>query len=576
MTPRHPMRPLALLAGLLTAFAVPSTAREAMPLTVPSVPTRGIVWSACTAADASTDFFPLLGDRLRCGTVSVPRDHHRPAEGSIALRVVRVAAADATKRQGALFVNPGGPGGDAGTFAVTLAAIWMHAKPDDRVHGEKKRLSDAFDLIAVIPRGMPGSTPLNCVGEFPVFRAVVIDRTPANMARFDLLQRRMADACRADPLHPYINTEQTVYDLDLVRRTLGETTFNFFGVSYGTWLGAWYGATYPDKVGRMLLDSTMDFTGSMEDNFLLTGKAEQERFDRLVVKPAIAAPTTYGWGTDEAGVRRLMTTLPYRIRVAWTGEFRSPESLKAAVTMAAWLQEDASLTQESMASRIESATFHTVAPVNLRIRDEARRMLDAVYGLLLMGLPSPMPPTSAMLAAVPCNDTAGTRDAGVWQQIVARYATDYPAAHSADVVNPCVFWAGPNAMKPPIERLARAGRILIVASEFDTLTPIGGALRMINALPTASMLVMRGHERHGVFTLTDEVCIERTGARFLLDGRVPTEQLTECHRDPSDRPNAAAPAVTRFVDAPQVKQWRDRLAKGLGREGRMVSRGAHP
>jgi pimeloyl-ACP methyl ester carboxylesterase len=573
MTPR---RSLALSAGLLTAFAVPSAAQMAAPYNVPYVPTRDIAWSACTADDASPDFFPLLGDRLRCGTVGVPRDHHRPAEGNITLRVVRVAAADATKRQGALFVNPGGPGGDAGTFAVTLAAIWMHAKPGDPVHGEKKRMADAFDLIAVIPRGMPGSTPLDCVGEFPVIRAVLLDRTAANTARFDLLQRRMADACRADPLHPYITTEQTVYDLDLVRRALGETTFNFFGVSYGTWLGAWYGATYPDKVGRMLFDSTMDFTATMEDNFLLSGKAEQERFDRLVAKPAIAAPATYGLGTSEADVRGAMTRLPYRVRFAWTGEFRSPESLKAAQAMADWLQEAPGLTRKAMAARIASAAFHPMAYVNLRIRDEARRMLYAVYGPTQMGLPSSLAPASAMMVAVPCNDTPGIRDAGIWQQTIARYAADYPAAHSADLLNPCVFWTGPNAVRPPIARLARAGRILIVASEFDTLTPIAGALNMINALPAASALVLRGHDRHGVFTLTDEACIERTGARFLLDARVPSEQLTECQVDSSARTDAGQPTVDRFTEAPKVQRWRDRLAEGLARDGRMAMRGARP
>jgi pimeloyl-ACP methyl ester carboxylesterase len=571
-----PRRSLALYAGLLTAFAVPSAAQVAAPPNAPSVPTRGIAWSACTAADARSDFFPLLRNRLRCGTVSVPRDHHRPADGNISLRVVHVAAADVTKRRGALFVNPGGPGGDAGTFAVTLAAIWMHAKPDDPVHGEKKRLSDTFDLIAVIPRGMPGSTPLNCVGEFPVFRDVTVDRSVRNMARFDLVQRRMADACRADPLHPYISTEQTVYDLDLVRRALGETTFNFFGVSYGTWLGAWYGATYPDKVGRMVFDSTMDFTGTMEENFLLTGKAEQERFDRLVVKPAVAAPVTYGWGTDEASVRQVMAGLPYRIHVAWTGEYRSPESLKAATAMADWLRDDPDLSQEAMASRIAATRFHRDDVVHLRIRDEATRMLDAVYEPPSAGLASPLPPGSAMMVAVPCNDTPGTRDAGVWQQTVARHVADYPAMHGADLVNPCVFWTGPNTVKPSIERLARAGRLLIVASEFDTLTPIAGALNMINALPTASMLVLRGHDRHGVFTLTDEACIERTSARFLLDGRVPTEQLTECHRDAIAPMGTAGPTVARFLDAPLVKRWRDRLAEGLSRDGRLAPRKARP
>jgi len=79
-----------------------------------------------------------------------------------------------------------------------------------------------------------------------------------------------------------------------------------------------------------------------------------------------------------------------------------------------------------------------------------------------------------------------------------------------------------------------------------------------------------------VFTLTDEACIERTGARFLLDGRVPSEQLTECQRDPSVPLRASSSTPTRFVDAAQVERWRDRLAEGLSRNGHLAPRGARP
>lgn len=567
------LRSLVSSAGMFAVLSCPAAAQVAAPpvYQVPSVPTQGITWSTCTEQDAEPAIHTLLGDRLRCGTVSAPRDHHRPADGEIQLRVFRVAAADAAKRQGALFVNPGGPGGDPRQFASMLAAIWMHAKPDDRVHGEKKRMADAFDLIAVVPRGMPGSAPLTCSGEFPDARSILLDRTPRNIARWDLLQRRLADACRADPLYPYISTEQTVYDLDLVRRALGESTFNYLGMSYGTWLGAWYGATYPDKVGRMLLDSSMDYTSTMEENFLLTAQAEQERFDRHVAKPAVAASALYGLGSDQAAVRGVLATMSYRVQRAWTGEYRSPESLKAALAMSEWLRIDPSLSRKAMAAHIATDTLHPDTAVNTRIRDEAARMLPAVYAPIPDDTPSPLEPMSAMLVTVPCNDTPGTRDAGIWQDTIARYAQDYPAARSGDLVNACVFWSGPNAVKPPVERLARAGRILIIASEHDTVTPVSGALRMVNALPNASLLVLRGSDRHSVFTLTDEACIERTGARFLLDGRTPTEQLTECQVDGASAPapTPSATLVTRFTDIARVQQWRDRLDRLFGQKPRL-------
>lgn len=565
------LRSLTSSAGLLAALSFPVAAQVTLSPTynVPSVPSQGVTWSTCGDEDADPAIRGLLGDRLRCGTLRAPRDHHRPDEGAIQLRLLRVAAADTAKRQGVLFVNPGGPGGDPRQFAGMLAAIWMHAKPEDPVHGEKKRMADAFDLVAVVPRGLPGSTPLTCTGDFPDVRSILLDRTPGNIARWDLLQRRLADACRADPLHPYIGTEQTVYDLDLVRRALGENKFNYFGVSYGTWLGAWYGATYPDKVGRMLLDSTMDFTSTMEENFLLTAKAEQEHFDRVVAAPAVAAPATYGLGTDTAAVRSAVSAMPYRIQRPWTGEYRSPESVLAAQAMAEWLRIDPAMTQDTMTARIAGDVLHADADVNLRVRSEANRMLDAIYAPRPGGTPSPLPPMVAMVVTVPCNDTPGTRDAGQWQATIERYAQNYPAAHGGDLLNACVFWSGPNAVKPPVERLARAGRILIVASEHDTVTPVSGALRMVNALPNASMLVLRGNTRHAVFTMTDEACVERTGARFLLDGRTPTEQLTECQSDTASAPAPSVPPITRFTDATRVQAWRDRLDHLFGQRPRL-------
>ncbi|UPG90313.1 alpha/beta hydrolase [Luteibacter aegosomaticola] len=522
------LRHFVTTAGAISAavIAAPLAASRTDAFATPEMQPQTITWTSCHTGNVAL-LASELGDRLRCGTLTAPLDHHRPETGNITLSVVRIAVADSTKRQGALFVNPGGPGGDAGEFAGMLAAFWLDAPAADPVHGDKRRILDQFDIVAVIPRGMPGSTPLVCQVNLPRTDFIMTDRSEQNVAAWDLVGRRLSEGCRADPRYPFISTEQTVYDHELVRRSLGEPVFNFYGVSYGTWLGAWYGATYPAKVGRMVLDSPMDFTATFEENHLAAGPALQEVFDRRVARPAAADPARYGLGASETAVRDVLRQLVPRVHEAWVRRFDAPEDLMAAKTASDWLRADPSLDKAGMSAGIDAWVYSEDSALNRRARAAARAALDRIFA------PSGaeagrLSARSAMITTVPCNDTVATADAGQWQDVIARQARDYPARSSAGLMNPCVFSHGPNAVKPPVDRLARAGRILILASEFDTITPIAGAVRMINALPNAKMLVLRGGSDHMLFAMTEQACIERSTARFLVDGRTPTSQLTEC------------------------------------------------
>ncbi|KAF1004276.1 MAG: Tripeptidyl aminopeptidase [Luteibacter sp.] len=532
--------------------ALPAYAHRADAFAVPDIQAREITWERCSSGKIAL-FAMALGDRLQCGTLSAPLDHHRPDEGDITLSVVRISVADVSKRRGTLFVNPGGPGGDAGEFAGVLAAFWLNAPPGDPIHGDKKRVLDAFDIVAVVPRGMSASSRLDCPVDLPRVDSIMVNRTAIHRAKWDLYARRISDGCRSDPKYPYISTEQTVYDHELVRRSLGSPTFNYYGVSYGTWIGAWYGATYPGKVGRMVLDSTMDFTSTFEENHLSVGPALQDIFDRRVAAPAIRTPSLYGLGDDENAVRDVLRGLVPRVHEAWVRYFDAPEDLMAAKAVSDWLQAEPLLDKQGVASRIDQWRFSEDTVVNARASAAAHQSLERIF-LAVNPRVGQLSSRSAVLNAIPCNDTEATRDAGVWQDIIARQVRDYPARPSAGLMNSCVFAHGPNAVKPPQERLARAGKILILAAEFDTITPVSQALRMLNTLPNAKALVLRDSSEHGLFAMTDHPCIERTTARFLLDGRTPTTQLTECLNDP------VVPSPTESPDvSPTLSVWRKQL-----------------
>src|SRR5690349_12001334 len=84
---------------------------------------------------------------FECGTVAVPLDYDKPRGATISIALVRLPAADPSRRIGSLFLNPGGPGGSGVDFAV-LAGPSLFTQ----------EVRDHFDLVGFDPRGIARST----------------------------------------------------------------------------------------------------------------------------------------------------------------------------------------------------------------------------------------------------------------------------------------------------------------------------------------------------------------------------------------------------------------------------------
>ena len=63
------------------------------------------------------------------------------------------------------------------------------------------------------------------------------------------------------PKRRFFGTDQTVQDLDLLRRALGVDKLNLDGVSYGTFVAERYALRYPTHVARLVLDSVVPHVG---------------------------------------------------------------------------------------------------------------------------------------------------------------------------------------------------------------------------------------------------------------------------------------------------------------------------
>lgn len=196
-------------------------------------------WSACSDGD-------------QCAKIDAPLDWDDPGKGHISLALIKHEATGTS--HGSLLVNPGGPG-----------ASGVQLIRDSLDYSVGDELSQNFDVIGFDPRGVGQSTAVKCFDakQMDAYLFDIPDARRGTAAwRSDLLAsaKRFAEACQANSggILPYITTEFAARDMDLIRAVLGDTTLNYLGYSYGTFLGATYAKLYPDKVGRLVLDGALD------------------------------------------------------------------------------------------------------------------------------------------------------------------------------------------------------------------------------------------------------------------------------------------------------------------------------
>ncbi|PTR35481.1 alpha/beta hydrolase family protein [Luteibacter sp. OK325] len=458
-------------------------------------------------------------------------DADAPGLGSLTVGLVRFKAGDPAQRQGTIFFNFGGPGGNPLDFLPGTGYLWSTRSLDHPLDGDKRRLADRYDLVAVIPRGLRGGTRFACRSEQASDgHDPTVDLADWNWDGFVKDAKAYAAGCALDPLHPHVGTLQHVRDMEQARLALHEPVLNFVGISYGTWVGAFYAAAHPTKAGRIVLDSVMNYAGTFEGQVAREPYERQAFFTQAALLPALAAPAKYGIGTNADEVLARLRDMPHRAREAWASAIDTPAQLVAALTMADWVRIDGEGKRDRLLARIEGHAFSTDTVVDGAIRAAAIDFTASMEGGRV-----PDPVTARLVDfsvydAVVCGDTPWRSDAKSLRAMANHIAARYPAA-SGDAVTiglTCVNWPTGPRWRPPMTELAKAPPMLLIQAEFDPATPLRGAFRAFSASTNTYMVVARDMKGHGVFGMSATPCVERAVGRFLLDGELPEQRLSGC------------------------------------------------
>jgi len=545
---------LVMICGLLVSCGP----NDNKPDPLAAYKNQTLEWQTCSEnqifrealGESNVELLKKLGDRAKCTFMRTPLNYDDPSKGDVQIALLRVSAEDPQQRLGAIMFNPGGPGGDGLYLSIAFSTMWAGADINDPVGNLYRQMSQRYDLIGFSPRGTGASTNLICPSDelFKYEATIAVDESQENIDNILNNSRLIAENCSKIPQTPYMNSETTAKDMDLMRHLLGDSKFNYIGFSYGTWLGTWYAGLYPERVGRMMLVGNTDITASLNDVLLPQGMGMQRVMDQALVPYAARHADRLSLGSTEEDVRQaylsLRTMMPRHLLSATTelqvNNTISKSSkaddtllyLRAAQKMQEFISVNPNADEAAVKAWIDEAQFVPDQVLNIQTRSKALELNSLYFSKKRQETKkAALKGQDALSWAVMCNDGRSSFGVDDWIRENRNSAALYPLFGGYWVRNACLYWGAPTAKRPPIESVISAGNILMLQSELDPWTPLEGAMKTFAILPNTSMILVQNEYSHGLYPPYGSVCIDRPVAEYFLYGILP-ERLTKCAGKP--------------------------------------------
>lgn len=556
---------------------------------------QSVEWQGCDTSDeVMAGIVRDYGAAVACGTVRVPLDYADPARGELTLPLLRIAAGGGAPRLGSILFNPGGPGADGYLSGVDLADLIVLGNPEDPTGGRLKEMAARYDLVGFSPRGIGHARQLSCriarsELQLPDPTADALD--DQNIARSRHNDKLLADACAADPLAPFVNTDATARDLDLIRAALGEDKLNYIGYSYGTRLGLWYATLFPQRVGKMLVDSTVDVSTPDGPYELTAPAALQHVMDDIVAPWAAQYGDDIDVGNDADAVCAILPSAPrwardnlgYELVGNLAVRWQSDEVLAILAALRGITQIDAAhpqLQAQDWEPWLAAHVFALDPDRNARALDYARAAVaamqptpESLFAESVLDVPGLQPSDPIVIGnelavrnVIRCNDTPKL-GLPFWLDYLRNAASHGPWTALTMLSTPCEYWPHPVRAMPPLATANSASPILMTQSEFDTRTPADGAQRTFAVLGDARMVMVKGDYTHGVFPY-GTACADAPVAEYFLTGALPP-RYQECAGILLPEPDGALMSRSlrgepgRYVDAEAAQRVLERMHRRI-------------
>ena len=516
---------IAAMVRIATA-AEPKAATSAKAVSAPTqvdYTPPPITWRECFN-DTISSF------EAQCGWLVVPLDYSKPTGTKIQIAVSRVSRLKGVPYQGVMLTQTGDPG-EPGQGLATSGY-------------------DGYDGIGFDPRGVGESEPsLICNGRyFGYDRPAYVPSTAKLESAWLKKAKGYSAACakaKGAALLDHVKTIDTAYDMDSLRKALGVSQINYYGSSYGTYLGQVYSTLFPTRVRRMVLDGVVDPTrvwyAADLDRDAALDRNLNVFFAWIAKKNKI-----YHVGTTESAVERLYYSTQAKLDEKPAGGKIGGDEL-----------------HDIFLGALGSMSWEAVARdyANYIHKGDWKTLVEEYDFYAHRGvLEPPGDNWFAMYLATRCTDVQWPRSWAEWKADMnatyqkAPFATWSSAWYNA----PCRTWAGKAGTPVKVDGAA-APAILLISETKDTDTPYSRALKLRSRYPQEAVndpdttysgaLKVRSLYPKSVLVeypaewVSSDVtsCAERTIETYLATGRLParvagnTSDL-QCPPSPQPKP----------------------------------------
>ena len=470
-----------------------------------------------------------------CAVITVPLDYANPKGETISI-AVKKRAATGGHAQGALFINPGGPGDSGVSFAERAGNAFS---PD---------LLNAYDVIGFDPRGVGSSTAITCssdddssgstaepsasgtassspsasgtpsAGSTPSAGTAASGESYEEWAEstrqsFQELSEQCASGTEPAALLDHVDTVSAARDLDILRALAGQEKLNYLGFSYGTYLASVYAETFPGNTGRMVLDGAIDPSLSLAEQGLGQAKGFEQALRTYVDYCQSSSGCPLSGGTD-AGVQQVrdLITSANSTPLSTSDPNRTVTGSDIVTALSEYLYTTEQ-NWEPLTKALDQAINHHDGSAFTATEEQDSPSKDDGGGAF---------------QAVTCLDYPVEGDEATWaaQYEQAKRVAPIFADSSVGLDMVCSVW-GHNGTRKPTQIHARgAAPILVVGTTGDPATPYAWSKSLAEQLDSGQLLTWEGngHTAYG----GDASCVNDAVDAYLISGTMPKKGLT-CH-----------------------------------------------